>query len=132
MNEFIELEILTESGVIYNAGEYIEKLINGDFYSYTSNELKRIIKELNNEFTGNTEIEIYNCNQIKKIYNYMRTYNLSNWICWQNILLYFTRTIQEITRSFVKYEKIKPWLSRFFIIVKNETLTIRALQLHSG
>lgn len=72
MNEFIELEILTESGVIYKAGEYIEKLINGDFYSYTSNELKRIIKELNNEFTGNTEIEIYNCNQIKKIYNYMR------------------------------------------------------------
>lgn len=72
MNEFIELEVLTESGVIYNAGEYIEKLINGDFYSYTPDELKRLIKELNNEFTGNTEIEIYNCNQIKKIFNYMR------------------------------------------------------------
>lgn len=72
MNEFIELEVLTESGVIYNAGEYIGKLINGDFYSYTPDELTRLIKELNNEFTGNTEIEIYNCNQIKKIFNYMQ------------------------------------------------------------
>lgn len=72
MNEFIELEVLTESGVIYNVGEYIEKIINEDFYSYTLDELKRLIKELNNEFTGNTEIEIYNCNQIKKICNYIR------------------------------------------------------------
>lgn len=72
MNEFIELEVLTESGIIYNAGEYIEKLINGDFYSYTPDELKRLIKELNSEFTGNTEIEIYNCSQIKKICDYIR------------------------------------------------------------
>ena len=72
MNEFIELEVLTESGVIYNAGKYIEKIINEDFYSYTPDELKRLIKELNNEFTGNTEAEIYNCNQIKKICNYIR------------------------------------------------------------
>lgn len=72
MNEFIELEVLTESGVIYNAGEYIEKIINEDFYSYTPDELKRLIKELNNEFTGNTESEIYNCSQIKKICNYIQ------------------------------------------------------------
>lgn len=72
MNEFIEIEVLTESSIIYNAGEYIEKLINEDFYSYTPDELKRLIKELNSEFTGNTEIEIYNCSQIKKIYNYIQ------------------------------------------------------------
>ena len=72
MNEFIEIEVLTESGIIYTAGDYIEKLINEDFYSYTPDELKRLIKELNSEFTGNTEIEIYNCSQIKKIYNYIR------------------------------------------------------------
>lgn len=72
MNEFIELEVLTESNIIYEAGEHIEKLINRDFYSYTPDELKRLIKESNNEFTGNTESEIYNCNQIKKICNYIR------------------------------------------------------------
>jgi len=72
MNEFIELEVLTKSGIIYNAGEYMEKLINRDFYSYTPGELIILIKELNSEFTGNTEIEIYNCSQIKKIYNYMQ------------------------------------------------------------
>lgn len=31
MNEFIEIEVLTELGIIYNAGEYIEKFINEDF-----------------------------------------------------------------------------------------------------
>lgn len=55
MNEFIEIEVLTESGIIYNAGE-----------------LARLIKELNSEFTGNTESEIYNCSQIKKICNYIQ------------------------------------------------------------
>lgn len=72
MNEFIEIEVLTESGIIYNAGEYIEKFINEDFYSYTPGELARLIKELNSEFTGNTESKIYNCSQIKKICNYIQ------------------------------------------------------------
>lgn len=72
MNEFIEIEVLTESGIIYNAGEYIEKFINEDFYSYTPGELARLIKELNSEFTGNTKSEIYNCSQIKKICNYIQ------------------------------------------------------------
>lgn len=72
MNEFIEIEVLTESGIIYNAGEYIEKFINEDFYSYTPGELARLIKELNSEFTGNTESEIHNCSQIKKICNYIQ------------------------------------------------------------
>lgn len=72
MNEFIEIEVLTESGIIYNAGEYIEKFINEDFYSYTPGELARLIKKLNSEFTSNTESEIYNCSQIKKICNYIQ------------------------------------------------------------
>lgn len=72
MNEFIEIEVLTESGIIYNAGEYIEKFINEDFYSYTPGELAGLIKELNSEFTGNTESEIYNRSQIKKICNYIQ------------------------------------------------------------
>lgn len=72
MNEFIELEILTESGIIYNAGDFIEKLINGDTDLYNINEFKTQLKELNSKFSGNTEIEIYNCSQIKKIYNYIR------------------------------------------------------------
>lgn len=72
MNEFIEIEILTEGGIIYGAGEYIEKLRTGDFYSYTPEELKGNIASLNSCFSGDTEIEIYNCSQIKKIYNYIR------------------------------------------------------------
>lgn len=72
MNEFIEIEVLTESGVIYNAAEYIEKFINEDFYSYTPGELAGLIKELNSKSTGNTESEIYNCSQIKKICNYIQ------------------------------------------------------------
>ena len=72
MNEFIEIEVLTESGIIYEAGEYIEKLINRDFYSYTPDELKSQLKELNFAFSGEAEAEIYNCSQIKKIYNYIR------------------------------------------------------------
>jgi hypothetical protein len=72
MNEFIELEILTESGIIYEAGEYIEKLINRDFYSYTPDELKGNIKNLNSQFNGITETEIHNCNQIKCICNYIQ------------------------------------------------------------
>lgn len=72
MNEFIEVDVLTESGLIYKTSNFIEKLIDGDFYSYAPDELSRLIKESNNEFTGHTESEIYNCSQIKKIYNYMR------------------------------------------------------------
>lgn len=72
MNEFIEIEVLTESGIIYEAGEYIEKLINRDFYSYTPDELKGNIKNLNSQFNGITESEIYNCSQIKKICNYIQ------------------------------------------------------------
>lgn len=74
MNEFIEIEILTESGIIYNAGEYIEKLINGDYNPdyYSEKEIKGNIEHLNYRFNGTVEAEIYNCNQIKKICNYIQ------------------------------------------------------------
>lgn len=72
MNEFIELEILTESGIIYTAGNLLEKLINDNFDLYTFNELRAQLKGLNSKFSGNTEIEICNCSQIKKIYNYIQ------------------------------------------------------------
>lgn len=74
MNEFIELEILTESGIIYEVGHYIEQLENNSYnhkYS-TSEEIKNNIKSLNSEFSSKTEISIYNCSQIKKVYNYMQ------------------------------------------------------------
>lgn len=72
MNEFIEIEVLTESGTIYEVGNYMEKLINHDFYSYTPDGLKLQIKQSNLVFSGETEIEIYNCSQIKKICNYIQ------------------------------------------------------------
>ena len=74
MNEFIELEILTEAGIIYEAGRCIEKLIN-DSYNHkyqNENDIMSNIRYYNNKFKGKTEIEIYNCSQIKKIYNYIR------------------------------------------------------------
>lgn len=73
MNEFIELEVLTESGIIYKAGDFIEKLINADYRSYTPNELRNQLEYLNSKFKGTTTIEIYNCSQIKKVYNYIQS-----------------------------------------------------------
>lgn len=74
MNEFIEIEVLTESGIIYNAGKYIEKLISGDYNPdyYDAKEIKSNIENLNYRFSDTVEVEIYNCNQIKKICNYIR------------------------------------------------------------
>ena len=74
MNEFIELETSTEAGIIYEAGRCIEKLINNSYnHKYQNeNDIMSNIKYYNSKFTGKTEIEIYNCSQIKKIYNYIQ------------------------------------------------------------
>lgn len=74
MNEFIELETLRETYIIYEAGRYIEELENNSYnHKYiTSEEIKNNIKSLNSEFSGKTEISIYNCNQIKRVINYMQ------------------------------------------------------------
>lgn len=74
MNEFIEIEILTEGNIIYEAGKYIEQLINRSYNPKYQNEndIMRNIKYYNNKFRDKTEIEIYNCSQIKKIYNYIQ------------------------------------------------------------
>lgn len=74
MNKFVELEILTEAGIIYEAGRCIEKLINLSYNPnyQNKNDITSNIRYYNNKFEGKTEIEIYNCSQIKKIYNYLR------------------------------------------------------------
>lgn len=74
MNEFIEIEVLTESNIIYETNHYIKQLIDNSYnHKYQSEkDLMAPIKYHNNNFRGTTEAEIYNCSQIKKIYNYIQ------------------------------------------------------------
>lgn len=74
MNEFIELEVLTESNIIYEACKYIEQLINDSYNPkyHSSLGMKNTIRNLNSKFSGDTDTEIRNCSQIKCVYTYIQ------------------------------------------------------------
>lgn len=69
MNEFIELETLENTGEIYRASTYIDKIKNSECSPIGYGEMNRQLKYLSQEAISDTNIGIYNCSQIGKVYN---------------------------------------------------------------